>query len=183
MLHPMSLHAAGALQRELEDNAEMCGLSAKQLVQNAPLAMTLLGHRLQTWSDAVIAIRCAGVSAGFETSSNLALYRKETRFRVHEGLAPEDLGGLPAGDLLVRTSVSDRILGKAAAIFGTRGPGETWGFLIWSFSRLLNSVRNDFPDGTLGVASAREQDFLPVFGPSPDPSESTWVFFSLEQPF
>lgn len=177
MLHQMNLHAAGALQRELEDNAEMCGYSAKELVQTAPYAMTLLGHRLQTWADAVIAIDYAGISAGFDTTSNLDIYRKANGIRVHEGLAPGDLGGLPAGDLLIRASVSDRLLRKAAEMFATRGPGETWGFLVWSFSRLLNSVREDFPGGTLGVASARETDFMPVFGPSPNPDVRQWIYF------
>lgn len=163
----ISIKAAKAFATEIRANAEMCGATIEKLMGFAPTVMLLLGYMKKRFPECRVGINRGGVIGVFEHVDHLETFRKEGNLRSHEGIEVGDLGGVPLGDLRVGFEVADRLLQRAGELYGINGGwAETGAFLAWSFLRLLNSAREDFPGGTIGVTSP-EGVFVPIFGPGP----------------
>lgn len=177
----MTVDFGGELRREIETNAAMCGITPDELLRVAPHLMTLIGHR-QALLSGSITIKRGDETAGIQTDGNLDLFRGGVGLRIHEGIVSGDLGGAPLLGLRAKISVSDRVLSLAAEVFGTEGPTETCGFLVWSLLRLMNTLREEFPGGTIGVASLRDREFIPVYGPSANNPKSWGIYLAPPEP-
>jgi hypothetical protein len=163
--YEMMIHAGGALRDEIEKNAAMTGKTPENLLSFAPMVMVILARRRAEFTDGIFALHRGDASASITTANNLENFRAGVGMTMHEGISIGDLGGAPLDGLRVRIRVGTPLLAAGAICYGTSGRAETCGFLVWSFLRLLNNLREDLPGAELGVASLRLREFVPVFGP------------------